>query len=62
MRLADLSSANFRASNPEAMKLAAEVQIPHPLNNVKYADGISRCRHAKRHVQFQACNQQVRKS
>lgn len=62
MTLSDLYSATYRATHPDAMKLAAKTSIPHPLNNVQYADGISRCRHAKRHTQFQVCNQEVTKS
>jgi hypothetical protein len=62
VRLSDLYSANFRANHPVAMKLAASMPIPHPINNVRYADGISRCRHAKRHTQFRLCSQEVRLS
>ena len=60
MRLSDIHSANYRARHPKAMQYAAKTAIPHPLNNVQYADGISLCRHAKRHVQFDLCQQEVR--
>lgn len=62
VRLSDLYSADFRANHPEAMKLAGEVAIPHPLNNVQYADGISLCRHAKKHRQGDFCPQEFRKT
>lgn len=60
MRLSDLYDADYRATHPEAARLAAEKTIPHPLNNVQYADGISSCRHAKKHQRFQYCPQEVR--
>lgn len=60
MRLSDLYDADYRATHPEAARLAAEQTIPHPLNNVQYADGISSCRHAKKHYRFQCCTQEVR--
>lgn len=60
MRLSDLYDADYRATHPEAARLAAEKKIPHPLNNVQYADGISSCRHAKKHYRFQHCPQEVR--
>lgn len=41
MTLSDLYNADFRAKNVVAMKLAATTPVPHPLNNVQYADGIS---------------------
>jgi len=59
MRLADLYDADFRAKNVEAHRLAAESTIPHPLNNVEYADAVSPCRHAKRHLPGQLCRQEV---
>lgn len=60
MRLSDLYDADYRATHPEAARLAAEKTIPHPLNNAQYADGISSCRHAKKHYRFQYCPQEVR--
>lgn len=57
-RLSDFYDADLRAKDPAAMQFAAEQMIPHPLNNVQYADGISQCRHAKRHKQHQACRQE----
>lgn len=53
--LSDLYSANVRANYPEAMRLAAELTIPHPLKNVQYADGIIPCTHAKKHKPFEPC-------
>lgn len=58
--LADLYDADLRTRDPQIRKLAATSTIPHPLNNVQYADGISRCRHAKKHSRFELCNQAVR--
>lgn len=59
MRLADLYDADYRAKHAEARRLAAESTIPHPLNNVAYADAISPCRHAKRHQRFELCRQEI---
>ncbi len=61
MKLSDLYDADRRVRDPEARRLAGEMTIPHPLNNVRYADGISPCRHAKRHQRFELCRQAVRK-
>ncbi|HEU5223038.1 MAG TPA: hypothetical protein VFU07_05080 [Candidatus Lumbricidophila sp.] len=70
--LADLYDADKRRRNPMIAKLASTHTIPHPLNNTVYAapkrDGelssrgtaVSPCRHAKRHKQFECCNQEVR--
>lgn len=60
MRLSDLYDADYRTKHPEAAALAAKKAIPHPLNNVQYADGISSCRHAKKHQRFELCQQEVR--
>lgn len=60
--LSELYDADKRTRDPEIRALAAELSIPHPLNNVQYADGISRCRHAKKHEWFQYCSQEVRAS
>ncbi len=57
--LSDLYNADKRTRNTTVARLSAESTIPHPLNNVQYADGISRCRHAKRHERFDACKQEV---
>lgn len=59
MLLSDLYDADRRATDPEVRRMATEKTIPHPLNNVQYADGISRCRHAKTHERFELCRQQV---
>lgn len=59
-QLADLYDADKRKRDPQIRELAAKNTIPHPLNNVQYADGISHCRHAKRHQPFQLCQQTIR--
>ncbi|MCY1718432.1 hypothetical protein OVA26_15970 [Microbacterium sp. SL62] len=59
MKLSDLYDADKRARDADARRLAAQKSIPHPLQNVAYADGASMCRHAKRHKPFQFCNQAV---
>lgn len=59
MKLSDLYDADRRTKDAEARKLAAETTIPHPLNNVYYADAISPCRHAKRHRPGELCRQEV---
>lgn len=59
MRLSDLYDADQRTKSAEVRKLAAESTVPHPLNNVQYADAISPCRHAKRHHRFDICRQQI---
>lgn len=59
MRLSDLYDADARTKNAEARRLAGESTIPHPLNNVEYADAVSPCRHAKRHQRFEPCSQQI---
>src|SRR5699024_2767929 len=51
-----------RVTDPVVARLSAEKTIPHPLNNVAYADGISPCRHGKKHGPFEACRQEVRPS
>ncbi len=58
--LADLYNADKRVRNLTVARLASEHRVPHPLNNVQYADGISRCRHSKRHERFDLCRQEVR--
>ena len=47
-QLAELYDADKRTRDPRIRELAAKYTIPHPLNNVQYADGISWCRHAKK--------------
>lgn len=59
-QLADLYNADKRTRDPQIRELAAKNTIPHPLNNVQYADGISHCRHAKKHQSFQLCHQAIR--
>jgi hypothetical protein len=54
--LSDLYDADLRAAEPVARNLAAELTIPHPLNNVAYADGMLACTHAKRHTQLEKCS------
>jgi len=61
-QLSDLYDADRRVTDPVVAHLAAEKTIPHPLNNVAYADGISPCRHGKKHGPFEACRQEVRPS
>lgn len=58
--LSDLYDGDKRVRDAVTRRLAAGRTIPHPLNNVHYADGVSLCRHAKRHGQWQFCNQEVR--
>lgn len=60
--LSELYDADKRTRDPQIRALAAKRPIPHPLNNVQYADGISRCRHATTHERFQYCPQEVRPS
>lgn len=62
VRLSDLYDADRRATDPVVRRLAAAMTIPHPLNNVEYADGISRCRHAAKHGPWDPCRQEVRPS
>lgn len=59
--LSDLYDADRRTRDPKIRELAGR-PIPHPLNNVQYADGVSKCRHAKKHHRFQPCRQEVRPS
>ncbi|MDP9904593.1 hypothetical protein [Arthrobacter bambusae] len=59
-QLAELYDADKRTRDPRIRELAAKNTIPHPLNTVQYADGISRCRHAKRHQRFQFCQRTIR--
>lgn len=47
--LSTLYSADARRTDPVVARLAREESIPHPLNNVHYADGISTCPHARKH-------------
>lgn len=61
-QLSDLYDADRRVTDPVVARLSAEKTIPHPLNNVAYADGISPCRHGKKHGPFEACRQEVRPS
>lgn len=58
--LSDLYNADQRTHDPKIRGLAEEIFIPHPLNNVQYADGVSKCRHGKKHERFQLCHQEVR--
>ncbi|WP_159622700.1 hypothetical protein [Ruania rhizosphaerae] len=58
--LADIYNADVRSVHTDARQLAAKVYIPHPLNGVQYADGISPCRHAKEHTRWEACGHEVR--
>ena len=58
--LSDLYDADKRTRDAVVQRLASTSTIPHPLNNVQYADGISPCRHAKKHQSGQVCNQEVR--
>jgi len=58
--LADLYDADKRTRNAEVRRLALNVDVPHPLNNVLYADGISPCRHSKRHERYDSCRHEVR--
>ncbi|MGI8307050.1 hypothetical protein [Saccharopolyspora hattusasensis] len=60
--MVSLSGADRRTRDPKVRELATKTTIPHPLNNVQYADGISKCCHAKKHQRFQRCPQQVRPS
>ncbi|MDP9903231.1 hypothetical protein [Arthrobacter bambusae] len=59
-QLAELYDADKRTRVTQIRELAAKLTIPHPLNNVQYADGISSCRHARKHPGFQHCAQTVR--
>lgn len=58
--LADLYDADRRRRDLQVHQIADDQTIPHPLNNVSYADGISACRHAKKHTHYQLCRQEVR--
>ena len=60
--LANLYDADMRVRDAETQRIAANYPIPHPLNNVQYADGISRCRHSKTHGQHDNCRQEFRPS
>ncbi|MUU73404.1 hypothetical protein [Pseudarthrobacter sp. GA104] len=60
--LSDLYNADQRTRDPQIRELTKKNLIPHPLNNVQYADGISKCRHGRKHDQFQLCRQEVRRS
>ena len=60
LTLRDLYDADKRVTVEAARGIAAAIPIPHPLNNVQYADGISPCRHAGHHARFQYCPQEVR--
>lgn len=60
--LCDLYDAEQRTRDPKIHEVASTSLIPHPLNNVAYADGVSRCRHARTHDRFQSCRQEVRRS
>ncbi|ROR76094.1 hypothetical protein SAMN06295974_3758 [Plantibacter flavus] len=62
VQLSDLYDADKRTRDPVVRALATTSTIPHPLNNVRYADGISRCRHARTHTANQVCRQKVIKS
>jgi hypothetical protein len=62
MSITDLCDADARTRDPRVREMASVYLIPHPLNNVEYADGSSRCRHAKKHGRFQACQQELRAS
>jgi len=59
-QLSDLYDADKRRSDQTIRELAEKYTIPHPLNNVQYADGISHCRHARGHQSFQLCQQTIR--
>lgn len=58
-QLAELYNADKRTGDPQIRGLAEKITIPHPLNNVQYSDGISSCRHAKRHQRFGHCPQKI---
>lgn len=62
MSPSDLYDADQRSTNDQVRQVATTYLIPHPLNNVQYADGISRCRHAKKRGKWAACQQEVRPS
>lgn len=62
MQLSDFYDGDKRIRDPQVRRLTQYVAIPHPLNNVAYADGISRCRHAKKHFAHQMCVQEIRLS
>lgn len=58
-QLSDLYDADRHTRDPQVRQLATQMTIPHPLNNVAYADGISPCRHARKHPPFTPCPQTV---
>lgn len=58
--LADLYDADLRTRDETTRRLAAMLPVPHPLNNVRYADGVSPCRHSRRHDRWEPCRQEVR--
>lgn len=60
--LSDLYDADQRTRDPKIRELAHTSFIPHPLNNVAYTDGVSVCRHVRKHDRFQPCRQEVRRS
>ncbi|WP_394941210.1 hypothetical protein [Psychromicrobium sp. YIM B11713] len=51
-QLTELHDADGRTRDPRIRELAAKNTIRHLLNNIQYADGISRCRHSKKHQSF----------
>lgn len=57
--LAALYDPDQRSTNRVVRQLARTVFIPHPLNNVVYTDGVSSCRHAKKHHRFENCTHEV---
>lgn len=54
--LSDLYDADRRVTDPTVRRLSQQQIIPHPLGNVRYADGMFRCTHAKKHKPHQPCN------
>lgn len=58
--LSALYDADQRVRDTTVSQLAEKITVPHPLNNVIYADGVSPCRHAKKHTEFQMCSQEVK--
>ena len=61
MRLSDMYDADKRITDEQVRRVAESGWlVPHPLNNVQYADGISVCRHAKKHKAHEACMQKIR--
>lgn len=47
--LADLYDADLRTRDEIVRTLAKRTPIPHPLEEVQYADGIKACTHARKH-------------